>query len=194
MNSLSLLSLTAPSTNVLKRVAALPIKQMNHKLLMAYPAHSFLDHNEALQSTSVTSWSRLEGVTVRTSVRRHWPMHGPHALARTVPPTFSNVLMKPSRSMVARICSLPGVMVKGTLLLIPAASACSGHSLCHDSIIWSHNSTGPLNIATDGQRPHLLHAKGVLFGRRRTDTISSSPRYPSTVLARYRPCHNLGTT
>jgi hypothetical protein len=31
--------------------------------------------------------------------------------------------MSPSRSMVARICSLPGVMVKGTLALIPALSA-----------------------------------------------------------------------
>ena len=48
------------------------------------------------------------------SVRFHWPMQGPQALASTVPPTLSKISIKPSRSMVARICSLPGVMVKGT--------------------------------------------------------------------------------
>lgn len=34
-------------------------------------------------------------------------MHGPQALARTVPPTFSNISSKPSRSMVALTCSDP---------------------------------------------------------------------------------------
>ena len=48
------------------------------------------------------------------SVRFHCPMHGPHALARTVPPTFSKMSSRPSRAIVALICSLPGVMVKGT--------------------------------------------------------------------------------
>ena len=48
------------------------------------------------------------------SVRFHWPMQGPQALASTVPPTLLNTSIKPSRSIVALICSLPGVMVNGT--------------------------------------------------------------------------------
>ena len=48
------------------------------------------------------------------SVRFHWPMQGPQALARTVPPTLLKTSIRPSRSMVALICSLPGVIVKGT--------------------------------------------------------------------------------
>mmetsp|Transcript_9808 Transcript_9808/g.26683 ORF Transcript_9808/g.26683 Transcript_9808/m.26683 type:complete len:321 (-) Transcript_9808:629-1591(-) len=59
-----------------------------------------------------------------TSVRFHWPMHGPHAFARTVPPTFSKISVSPSLVMVALICSLPGLMANGTLALIPAARAC----------------------------------------------------------------------
>lgn len=55
-----------------------------------------------------------------TSVRFHWPMQGPQLLDSTVPPILSNVSMKPSRAMVARICSEPGEMVKGTLALMPA--------------------------------------------------------------------------
>eukprot|EP00955_Chlamydomonas_euryale_P072936 361570-Chlamydomonas_euryale.AAC.6 len=59
-----------------------------------------------------------------TSVRFHWPMHGPHELDSTVPPILANVSIMPSRSIVARICSEPGEMVNGTLALMPAASAC----------------------------------------------------------------------
>ena len=44
-----------------------------------------------------------------TSERFHWPMQGPHALARTVAPACSKVLVRPSRSMVARTFSEPGV-------------------------------------------------------------------------------------
>ena len=36
------------------------------------------------------------------SARFHCPMHGPHALARTVAPASSNVAVKPSRVIVAR--------------------------------------------------------------------------------------------
>ena len=43
------------------------------------------------------------------SERSHWPMHGPHALASTVPPADSNTSMSPSRAIVARTCSDPGV-------------------------------------------------------------------------------------
>ena len=35
-----------------------------------------------------------------TSERFHWPMHGPQALASTVPPIFSKISMMPSRLMV----------------------------------------------------------------------------------------------
>ena len=45
-----------------------------------------------------------------TLVLSHWPMQGPHALARTMPPNSRIVSARPSRSIVARICSLPGVM------------------------------------------------------------------------------------
>ena len=56
-----------------------------------------------------------------TSVRFHWPMQGPQLLDSTVPPILSNTSIMPSRAMVARICSLPGEMVNGTLALMPAA-------------------------------------------------------------------------
>ena len=36
------------------------------------------------------------------SGRAHWPMHGPHALARTSPPIASRSASSPSRSIVAR--------------------------------------------------------------------------------------------
>ena len=58
--------------------------------------------------------ARRVGAPLAISVRFHWPMQGPQALASTVPPTFSNTSIRPSRAIVARICSLPGVMVKGT--------------------------------------------------------------------------------
>mmetsp|Transcript_9053 Transcript_9053/g.30861 ORF Transcript_9053/g.30861 Transcript_9053/m.30861 type:complete len:245 (-) Transcript_9053:640-1374(-) len=43
------------------------------------------------------------------SERFHWPMQGPQALARTVAPAFTKDSVSPSRVMVARTCSLPGV-------------------------------------------------------------------------------------
>mmetsp|Transcript_21649 Transcript_21649/g.38589 ORF Transcript_21649/g.38589 Transcript_21649/m.38589 type:complete len:208 (-) Transcript_21649:1161-1784(-) len=73
---------------------------------------------------------RLKDVTMElasplaTSVRFHCPMQGPQELERTVPPTLLKMSMMPSRSMVALICSEPGLMVKGTLALMPASRAC----------------------------------------------------------------------
>ncbi len=58
------------------------------------------------------------------SWRFHWPMQGPQALASTMPPTAVKIAICPSRSMVARICSLPGVMVKVDLAFAPWSSAC----------------------------------------------------------------------
>ena len=59
------------------------------------------------------------------SVRFHWPIQGPQALASTVPPTLLNTSIRPSRSIVALICSLPGVMVNGTCV--------AEHSECHQA-------------------------------------------------------------
>lgn len=58
------------------------------------------------------------------SVRFHWPIHGPQALARTVPPAEEKVSKVESRASVARICSLPGVMKKSAFGSNPAADAC----------------------------------------------------------------------
>ena len=58
------------------------------------------------------------------SVRCHWPIHGPQALARTMPPAEENVSSVFSLARVARICSLPGVMKKSALGFRPAADAC----------------------------------------------------------------------
>ena len=62
----------------------------------------------------------------------HCPMQGPQAFARTVAPTSSNVPCSPSRSIVARINSLPGVTRNGTLLFSPAALACSAMEATRD--------------------------------------------------------------
>ena len=57
------------------------------------------------------------------SVRSHWPIHGPQALASTVPPIASRSASSPSRSIVARTCSDPGVMYNGTFAVRPCAAA-----------------------------------------------------------------------
>ena len=56
------------------------------------------------------------------SDRAHWPMHGPQALARTLAPMASRSASRPSRSIVARTCSEPGVMSSGVLRAGPAAA------------------------------------------------------------------------
>ena len=57
------------------------------------------------------------------SSRCHWPMHGPHAFASTVAPIASRSASRPSRSMVARICSEPGDTSSGVFTRSPAAAA-----------------------------------------------------------------------
>ena len=57
------------------------------------------------------------------SGRDHCPMHGPQALARTSPPMASRSARRPSRSMVARTCSEPGVISSLVLALSPLAVA-----------------------------------------------------------------------
>ena len=58
-----------------------------------------------------------------TSGRAHWPMQGPQALASTTAPMRSKSASSPSRSMVARTCSLPGVIISSVLQVSPAAAA-----------------------------------------------------------------------
>ena len=59
------------------------------------------------------------GLLVTSFDRSHWPMHGPHALAKTVAPIASRSARSPSRSIVARICSEPGVMSNSIFALRP---------------------------------------------------------------------------
>ena len=63
------------------------------------------------------------GLLFAPTGRSHWPMHGPQALANTVAPMASRSAIKPSRSMVARICSLPGDTSKGVFTINPRAEA-----------------------------------------------------------------------
>ena len=57
------------------------------------------------------------------SVRSHWPMHGPQALASTVAPMASRSASRPSRSIVARTCSEPGVTSSWVFAVRPFADA-----------------------------------------------------------------------
>ncbi len=68
------------------------------------------------------------GWSVSVCDRRHWPMHGPHALAKTVAPSALSVAIWPSRSIVARTRSEPGVTMKGVAGLRPWAWACCATS------------------------------------------------------------------
>ncbi len=72
---------------------------------------------------------RLYGVTMvfgawdASPARRHWPMQGPQALASTVASISLSDCICPSRAMVARTCSDPGVTSSGTAALMPCARA-----------------------------------------------------------------------
>src|SRR5437868_14504068 len=50
-------------------------------------------------------------------------MQGPHAFANTTPPTFSNSFINPSRSIVNRTNSLPGVIVNSDCAFSPLPTA-----------------------------------------------------------------------
>src|SRR6185369_6485452 len=66
---------------------------------------------------------RLNDVTIEffwplaTSSRFHWPMQGPHAFASTDAPTFSSEAIWPSRWIVSKIMSLPGLTSSDALAL-----------------------------------------------------------------------------
>src|SRR3954449_9266703 len=85
-------------------------------------------------------------------------MHGPQALASTVPPIASRSASNPSRSMVARTCSDPGVMRSCVLARSPLADAWraidaervmySYDELVHEPTSADDTSTGtPLSLA-----------------------------------------------
>src|SRR4051794_18339473 len=86
------------------------------------------------------------------SVRSHCPMHGPQALASTRPPMASRSARRPSRSIVARTCSDPGVMRNWVLAVRPLADAwratdaalvmSSYDELVHDPISADDTCTG----------------------------------------------------
>ncbi len=50
-------------------------------------------------------------------------MHGPQALASTVAPAASKVSSSPSRSIVARTCSEPGVIISSVFTFRPLSAA-----------------------------------------------------------------------
>ena len=62
-------------------------------------------------------------LSVMSFERSHWPMQGPHAFASTVAPIASRSASRPSRSMVARICSEPGVISNSVLAFKPFDAA-----------------------------------------------------------------------
>ena len=69
-----------------------------------------LPDDDAAPSAGV--WVRMgaRAARLRTPARaRTCPMHGPHAFASTSAPTASSAAAWPSRAIVARICSDPGV-------------------------------------------------------------------------------------
>ncbi len=60
------------------------------------------------------------GRPLTASARFHWPIQGPQAFARTVAPICSKVSMNPSRFMVLKIRSDPGVTRKDVFAFSPA--------------------------------------------------------------------------
>src|ERR1043165_8585800 len=52
------------------------------------------------------------------------PMQGPHAFAKTLAPILLNVSMNPSRSIVYRTVSEPGVMVNIAFVFKPLLATC----------------------------------------------------------------------
>ena len=83
----------------------------------------FADPSLRLGKLRLNELTMVFGLPVTDAGRSHWPMHGPHALASTVAPMASRSASSPSRSMVARICSDPGVMSSSVLARSPAAAA-----------------------------------------------------------------------
>ena len=99
---------------------------------------------------------RLNDVTIvfgpsGASSRFHCPMHGPHALASTVAPIASRSASSPSRSMVARTCSEPGVIINGVFTVMPFAVAwramCAARPMSsYDELVQDPTSAAEISV------------------------------------------------
>ena len=118
------------------------------------------------------------GYILKRRVKPTWPIQGPHAFARTTTPTSCKVLVIPSRSIVARICSEPGVHRKGTLAVNPAPCACFAMSATlvlrvstemsplrlHEESLPSPHKSYSCKIQLDWQKARLSnHSLGQMF-------------------------------
>src|SRR5664279_5150784 len=68
-------------------------------------------------------WMIVFTFLLLASFLAHCPIHGPHAFAKTCPPIFLKSSSNPSRSVIALICSEPGVIVNSDLAISFWASA-----------------------------------------------------------------------
>ena len=100
------------------------------------------------------------------SSRCHWPMHGPHALASTVAPIASRSASRPSRSMVARTCSEPGVMSSGVFTRRPAALAWRGDVRGAADVLVRRVGARPDQRVADVDRVALLARRRADLGDR----------------------------
>jgi len=140
------------------------------------------------------------GAAFASFARSHWPMHGPQALASTVAPIASRSASRPSRSMVARICSEPGVTSNSVFARSPFAEAwraidaarvrSSYDELVHEPMSAEEISSGhefsraapptsaPTRCARSGECGPLI------IGRSADKSISTTRSYAAPVSAR----------
>ena len=104
------------------------------------------------------------GFEVISLARSHWPIHGPHALASTVAPIASRSAIKPSRSIVARICSEHGDTRSSTLAFNPLAAAWRATDAAR--VMSSYDELVQLPISADEI------SKGQLFSRAAAPTAA----------------------
>ncbi len=105
-----------------------------------------------------------------TSERRHWPMQGPQALASTLPPIRSNVSMIPSRLMVWKIRSDPGVIMNGVFARSPALMPCMATCAARRMSSYEEFVHEPIRVAliSAGQRLARTSAPSFETGRARS--------------------------
>ena len=104
------------------------------------------------------------------SWRFHWPMQGPQAFAKTVAPSFSSLSRIPSRWIVARTCSEPGVISNGILSLAPAAMAWSAISAMRPMSSYEELVQLPIRalVRFVGQPPSFMCSSILLTGAARS--------------------------
>ena len=109
----SMVSVVGSKSSRPARASAITVSGLVTKLSV------FAEPSLRLGKLRLNELTMVLGLFVTSLERSHWPMHGPHALARTVAPMASKSASSPSRSMVARICSEPGVMSSSHFALRP---------------------------------------------------------------------------